>query len=1014
MAWKVSENKHRRVRRRTGIAVAVVATALVGGTIASASASPVGQPGAGTAGPQRVGTAPHAPNGAVRTGAPSGDTVLHLSVSLQPRNPAELRALTKAVTTKGNPLYHHYLAKGQFGKLYGATPQAIAAVEAELRAEGLTPGHVSADALSIPVTATVAQAGKAFSTGFTSYRLKDGSSGYLNDAAPRFSANVAADIVGVAGMDATFRPAAQHVVDPRLQHAATSAPTTTAKHSSQAVTPNDGVTTGPQFCSAGVNGVTSFLASHGISSSDGNGWYSAQNLATVYGMQHTSTTGSGVTIGVLEWEQYSASDLAAYQSCYGTHVPVSVVKVDGGATAAPDPNNNIGVESLLDMEDLASLAPGASIINYEGPSLTLAGGAPNTNFTDASWLDPMRRMVTDDNTQVVSISYGGCELDEDSTVINTENWTFVEAALQGQTVLNSSGDFGAYSCRGDGTSHQNNQVVSDPANQPYVTAVGGTTLHGDAGSVSRTSWSHSNYGSGGGTSQVWALNNQYDYQAGFTGQGFNATGCQAPAGYTCRQVPDVSALADPDTGYPVYIGGGWGTIGGTSGAAPTWAALIAQADTNSACAANGPAGFINPALYYAATNNYAGTFADVTTGGADATAMPATTGYDLSTGLGEPNGAAVTGAICNTLPVAATGPSTYHAFGPLRVLNTFSSSTSAPQVAATGMASAQIEGANGIPASGVTAVVLNVTVAHTAGAGFLTAWGDGTQRPKTSNVNWSKGQITSNLVTVPLSGDGWVDFYTNSATDILADVQGYYTNDSSGQKFVQQNPTRVLNTLSQSQISNKAVNLKVAGVNGVPAGATAIVLNLTVTQTVGGGFVAAYPGPASNPVPSVSNINWATSNVTQAGLAIVPIGSDGTVNLYVHGAAKILADSFGYFGPSGTLTYSKFGPKRLLVSGQVAAGGTVNLTVAGGSTGVPAGAKAVVLNVTVFNTTGNGVLTVYPAAAGSTHPPTSNVNWLKGQAMPNLVIVPVGQNGQVSLWTNSSTQMIVDIFGYFS
>ncbi|MEZ0065501.1 hypothetical protein ABIA32_001497 [Streptacidiphilus sp. MAP12-20] len=1016
MALKVNAPKHRRARR-LGLTAAVAATALVGGSfaLATANASPVGQTGATAASAQRIGKAPHAPVGAVQVGAPADSTVLRLSVNLAPRDPAELNALAKAVTTKGNSLYHHYLSKGQFGKLYGATQQTIAEVDASLRAAGLTPGAAGVDGLSIPVTTTVGDAAKAFGTGFASYRLKDGSTGILNTAAPQFRGDVAAQITGVSGLDGTFRPRTDHVIG-TAKHAAV-ATTTGVKRSAQAVTPN---VTG-QFCSSGVSAMSRF-------GSDGNGWYSAQNLASVYGMDHGSTTAQGVTVGVLEWEQYSAADLAAYQSCYGTHVPVSVVRVDGGATVAPDPAHNIGVESLLDLEILAGMAPGANIVDYQGPDLTLAGGTPNTHFTDADWLDPMRRMVTDDNAQVVSISYGGCELDSSSNVINTENWTFVEAALQGQTVLNSSGDSGATSCIGDnGASYQHSQVVSDPADQPYVTAVGGTSLTGSGASVTRTSWSHGGYGAGGGTSRIWSLNNSYDYQQGFTGPGYDASACTPKSGYTCRQVPDVSALADPNTGYPVYIGGQWIPVGGTSGSTPTWASLVAQADAQSACQANGPAGFINPTLYGAATKNYAGAFADVTTSGADATAMPAGTGYDLSTGLGEPHAATITSALCAALPAAAQGPGTYHPVNPSRLLDTRSPSTTAPQVAAGGIASAQIEGntAAGIPATGVTAVVLNVTVVHTAGGGVLTAWGDGTGRPKTSNLNWVKGNIISNLVTVPLSGDGWVDFYASSATDVIADVEGYYTNDTSGASYVPHAPTRLLDTRqhigipTNTAISNASVDVPIQGVAGIPATATAVVLNVTATETVGGGFISAYPGGTA--LPNASNINWGASNTTLPGLVIVPIGSNGAVSLHVAGTSHVIADVFGYFDPSGTAKYTKSGPRRILDTRAAQGVGTktpipggqkVVLQVTGGSTGVPAGVSAVVLNVTVTGTTGGGVLTAY--ADGTALPQASNLNWVAGETVPNLVMVPVGADGKVDLYVSSTTHVIADVFGYFA
>jgi subtilase family serine protease len=1020
MALKVSERKHRRGRRK-GVAAAVAASALVGASfvVASASASPVGQPGANAAGPVAIGSAPKAPQGAVHTGAPTGDTVLHLGVNLAPRNPGEIKALAKAITTKGNPLYHHYLKKGQFGKLYGATPQTLAAVDASLRAEGLTPGPVSSDGLSISVTTTVGQAGKAFHTGFASYRLKDGTTGFLNTAAPQFSGSVAAEVTGVTGLDSTFRPVADHVVRSAVTRSATTRSTTAVKSYATG--------TGPQFCSSGATAMSPY-------GSDGQGWYSAQNLASVYGMDHTSTSGQGVTIGVLEWEQYSPSDLAAYQACYGTHVPVSLVKVDGGATVAPTNVNNVGIgqESLLDLEDLAALAPGASIIDYEGPSLAESDGSGNPSFTDANWVDPMRRMVTDDNAQVVSISYGGCELDSTgqsqtlpAPVIAMENWTFTEAALQGQTVLVSSGDTGAKSCtRDQGASYQNSNVVSDPASQPYVTAVGGTTLHGTTGSVTRTSWSNAYGASGGGTSQVWGV----AYQSGFTGQGFSASACTPKAGDTCRQVPDVSALADPTTGYPIYAYGQWMPIGGTSGAAPTWAALVAQADTQSGCTANGPAGFINPALYSAANSNYAATFADVTTSGSSTSAFPAATGYDLSTGLGEPNGSAVAGAICNSLPVAATGPGTYHPVTPTRLLDTryaIGVPTTTP-VSATGIGSVQIEGNSlaNIPPSGVTAVVLNVTVTSTTGNGHLTAWGDGTSRPQTSNLNWTSGQTISNTVTVPLSGDGWVDLYTNSTTHIIADVQGYYTNDTSGVPYTGlATPKRLLDTryatgvTTTTPITNAAVTVPIWGVDNIPSTATGVVLNVTATGTSSAGYIAAYPSDASR--PNVSNINW-SSSTTQAGLVVVPLGSKGAVNLYVHGTSHVIADVFGYFDPSGALKFTKSGPKRLLDTRYAVGVGTttaitgghyVQLQVTGGSTGVPPTAQTVVLNVTVTGSTGAGHLTAW--ADGTQQPTTSNLNWGPGQTVPNLVVVPV-TNGKVDLYVSSTTHVIADVFGYFS
>jgi hypothetical protein len=136
-------------------------------------------------------------------------------------------------------------------------------------------------------------------------------------------------------------------------------------------------------------------------------------------------------------------------------------------------------------------------------------------------------------------------------------------------------------------------------------------------------------------------------------------------------VPDVSADAAPSTGYVIYWNGsgsaglgapqGWQVVGGTSGAAPAWAALIALANASSAC--NGTrVGFANPALYNAAAKNYAGGFADITSGENDLTGsnfgqFAAGPGYDMATGLGSPNASVLTGALCaDSVSVGNPGP----------------------------------------------------------------------------------------------------------------------------------------------------------------------------------------------------------------------------------------------------------------------------------------------------------------------------------------------------------------------
>jgi hypothetical protein len=147
--------------------------------------------------------------------------------------------------------------------------------------------------------------------------------------------------------------------------------------------------------------------------------------------------------------------------------------------------------------------------------------------------------------------------------------------------------------------------------------------------------------------------------------------CGAPSGSYCREVPDVSADADPYTGYLIYYEGSWTGIGGTSAAAPLWAAFTALVDASSSCAGKS-IGFANPLLYNAAASAYSSDFTDVTSGNNDYTPdlyagglYPAGTGYDMASGLGSPDGATLPATLCggggttgNTVTVTNPGSQT--------------------------------------------------------------------------------------------------------------------------------------------------------------------------------------------------------------------------------------------------------------------------------------------------------------------------------------------------------------------
>ena len=983
--------------------VATSATADAAGLTSAASAA------AAAAAPHRIGAAPHIPAGAVRDTAPSGSTTVQLSVGLNPRDPSALNAYAEAVSTKGSSDYHHYLAKGQFGSVFGPNQATVDQVTSALKAAGLHPGKPTADGLSIPITTTLSAAAKALGTSFAGYKLQNGAAAYANTTAPELPTAVAADVSGISGLDSLT----QRTTDLVRRNPNSAAAPAAADSRLSAVTP--AASSGPQLCTSAAASLKK-----SISATDGDGYTSAELLASDYNMEHTATSGAGVTVGLLELENYSPSDLATYQACYGTHVKVSTVKASPAPTAAP--GGDVGTESLLDMEDIASLAPGVSIIDYEGAN------------SDAGDLAAFGAMVTQDNASVLSISWGSCEFDAAAS-LNQESNLLLEAATQGQSVFAASGDDGATACYSSGPKDPNELTASvlDPASQPFITAVGGTSL------PSNTAWNDGlpdpkrggGGASGGGVSNAWELPPSLDYQSGFSLAGYTSK-CGAASGDVCREVPDVSALADEDNGYPIYGGGAWFVEGGTSGAAPTWAALTAIADAQPACKANGPLGFLDFALYQTAStaSGYSSDFTDVTSGNNilynKKVGYQAKTGYDLVTGLGEPNAANLTSTLCDELPAAATGPGTYHPVTPTRILDT---RTSGALVPAGGFTGVQIEGntaIKGIPSTGVTSVVLNVTVTSTTGGGNLTAWGDSTPRPKTSNLNWTgKNQTVANLVTVPVPADGAVDFYTNNGAAVIADVQGYYTADTTGATFVPVAPARIMDSRkaigisTKKPINNATISLAVANHGGVPANATAVVVNLTATSTTGAGYFAAYP--EGDAFPGVSNVDWDGSNATVAGLAVVQLGTDGNVAIKVHGISQVIADVSGYFTEAAPgAEFTSVAPARLLdtryatgisTKTPIPAGRTVVLQVTG-KAGVPSGAKAVVLNVTVTGTVGAGFLNAW--ADGGTVPPTSNLDWFGANAtVPNQVIVPLSANGRVDLRSNSKTQMIADVFGYY-
>jgi len=319
-----------------------------------------------------------------------------------------------------------------------------------------------------------------------------------------------------------------------------------------------------------------------------------------------SYTGSGQTVGLVQFDGFSPNDISTYEDSAGisSHVSLDTVLL-GGFNGQPVDPYGADIEVCLDIEMAISMAPGLSkVMIYEAP--------PDSETDSTAWDDLLNRIATDNEAKQISCSWyipGGPPNEAAEQI-------FEEMDVQGQSFFTASGDYGAYS-----------GSIPFPNNSPNITIVGGTVLTTsgpDGPWQSETTWS----GSGGGVDAsysipIWQQDVNMSNNGGST---------------TKRNIPDVALTA---TNCYVYADGqGWyGLSGwvGTSFAAPLWAGFTALANEQAATDGEQPVGFINPAIYSLGVNSQLSSdFHDITTGNNNG--FNAVTGYDLCTGWGTPKG----------------------------------------------------------------------------------------------------------------------------------------------------------------------------------------------------------------------------------------------------------------------------------------------------------------------------------------------------------------------------------------
>jgi hypothetical protein len=561
------------------------------------------------------------------------------AVALRLRNPAAVTAFIDAVSSPRSPAYHHYLARGEFARRFGPGQAAVAAVERQLRGAGLTVRGVSANRLLVSFTGTAAAAEAAFHTGLRRVALAGGGTGQATTSAVSLPASIAPDVTAVIGLDRLVREQSG------------AAPARRARR----VPAAPALPAAPVMPAAAGGGPAACAAARALQPS---GALTLQQVAAAYGLDPLYQAGdlaAAQTIDIIQYEPFRVSDIAAFDVCYfgADHAgQVTVTSVDGGPGTGPG-----SAEAALDIEDVSAMAPGAKIHVFQ---------APNINGMFSS-LDTENAIAIAKDAGQVSTSWGLCEaaLQQGAPgAQQVENEIFEQMAAQGQTVFAAAGDDGSDSCAYHGaTAVAPDLSVLDPASQPYVTSVGGTTVTSASQPPLETVWNNGNSGGagGGGISATWAMPSWQDSAAvpqaaagrpcsddpSGTADNFHVPliPTTLPAGTACRQTPDVSAVADPQSGPTIFYNGSWAQYGGTSSATPMWAAMLAEINASSGCAMPHGVGFADPLLYQVASASaagYAAAFNDVTSGNNDnlgvggAVDYPAATGYDLATGLGTP------------------------------------------------------------------------------------------------------------------------------------------------------------------------------------------------------------------------------------------------------------------------------------------------------------------------------------------------------------------------------------------
>jgi kumamolisin len=577
----------KRISRRSAYLVlaALLTIAFGGSWLMSPSWSPSNQ---GTT--IIEGNTPRSLGDARLVGHAPGNRQIEVVIGLKDRNVPDLESLIDRQADPSSPDFHKFLSTQEVLSRFAPDKEEVDTVVAYLQKHGLQVLEIAPNHKLIHASGTVAQLEGAFNVTINDYVI-DGQLFFSNDRDPSIPGNLKDAVESVIGLNSLSVYEPHHV----------KLPTSTVVQGAAAGSP-------PR-------------------NAQPIGGHSPRQLSTAYNFPNELNSsggavysGKGVTIGIASAYSYLDSDVQTYWQYYGIKRTgtVSNVYVNGQSN---QPND----ETSLDLEQAGALAPGADIIMY------LAPNSSTLNFALV-----YNRIVSDDKVAAFSVSWGLCEDDEYRADLQTEHAILRLAAVEGITVYPATADHGAYDCKRKKPMYS----VDFPASDPYVTGVGGTSLHlnADGTRKSEQAWT----GSGGGVSKI------FDRPSWQFGPG-------VPNNQT-RNVADVAFNADPWTGNSYFFKNSWDQSGGTSYGAPDWLGLTALAVE----ATGDRLGYFNPTLYRIGRSpEYKNVFHDVTTGnngdgrGRGYVSRP---GWDHPTGWGTPNGDALIKWLIKDLAASANPP----------------------------------------------------------------------------------------------------------------------------------------------------------------------------------------------------------------------------------------------------------------------------------------------------------------------------------------------------------------------